>query len=63
MFWALKNTKCSFKKENEDNPLKNGRCGAMVNLTVGCFSNLPLDYSSFGNNALNTTQPYFPNKG
>jgi hypothetical protein len=51
------------KKEDEHNPLKNGRCGAMVNLPVGCFSNLPPDYSAFGNNALNTAQPGFPNKG
>jgi hypothetical protein len=51
------------KKEDEHNPLKNGRCGALVNLPVGCFSNLPPDYSAFGNNALNTTQPGFPNKG
>jgi hypothetical protein len=43
------------KKEDEHNPLKNGRCGAMVNLPVGCFSNFPPDYSTFGNNALNTT--------
>jgi len=41
------------KKENEQNPLKNGRCGAMENLPVGCFSNLPAHYSAFGNNALN----------
>ena len=51
------------KKEDEHNPLKNGRCGAMVNLTVGCFSHLPPDYPTFGNNALNTTQPSFVNKG
>ncbi len=51
------------KKEDEHNPLKNGRCGAMVNSPVGCFSNLPPDYSAFGNNALNTTQPRFPSKG
>jgi hypothetical protein len=35
----------------------------MVNLPVGCFSNLPLEYSAFGNNALNTSQPGFPYKG
>ena len=35
----------------------------MVNLPVGCFSNLPPDYSAFGNNALNKAQPGFPNKG
>jgi hypothetical protein len=51
------------KKEDEHNPLKNGRCGAMVNLPDGCFSNLPPDYYAFGNYALNTTQPGFPNKG
>ena len=51
------------KKEDEHNPLKNGRCGAMVNLPVGCFSDLPPDYSTFGNNALNTAQPSFPYKG
>jgi len=50
------------KKEDEHNPLKNGRFGSMVNLPVGCFSNLPPDYSSFGNNALNTTQAGFPSK-
>ena len=43
-------------------PLKNGRCGAMVNLPVGFFSNLPPNYSSFCNNALNKTQPGFPIK-
>jgi hypothetical protein len=41
------------QKRNEHKPLKNGRCGAMVNLPVGCFSNIPPDYSAFGNNALN----------
>ncbi len=51
------------KKEDEHNPLKNGRCGAMVNLPVGCFSNLPPDYSTFGNNALNIAQPGISNKG
>jgi hypothetical protein len=51
------------KQEDEHNPLKNGRCGAMVNLTVSCFSNLPPDYSTFGNNELNTAQPSFLNKG
>ncbi len=51
------------KKEDEHNPLKNGRCGAMVNLPVGSFPNLPPDYSAFGNNALNTAQPGFSNKG
>jgi hypothetical protein len=51
------------KKEDEHNLLNNGTCGAMVNLPVGCFSNLPPDYSIFGNNALNTAQPGFPNKG
>ncbi len=51
------------KEEDEQNPLKNGRCGAMVNLPVACFSNRPPDYSAFGNNALTTTQPGFPNKG
>jgi hypothetical protein len=51
------------KKEDEHNPNKNGRCGAMVNLPVGCFSKLPPDYSAFGNNALNTAQPGSPNKG
>ena len=51
------------KKENEHNPLKNGRCGAMVNLPVGYFSNLPPDYLAFGNNALNISQPHFPSKG
>jgi hypothetical protein len=35
----------------------------MVNLPVGCFSNLPPDYSAFGNNALNTARIGFPNKG
>jgi hypothetical protein len=36
----------------------------MVNLPIGCFSNLPFDFSAFGNNALlNTTNPGFPNKG
>ena len=35
----------------------------MLNLPVGCFSNLPPNYSLFGNNALNTTQAGFPNKG
>ncbi len=35
----------------------------MVNLLVGCYSNLPPDYATFGNNALNTVQPCFPNKG
>jgi len=35
----------------------------MINLPVGYFSNLPPDYSTFGNNALNTSQPDFPNKG
>jgi hypothetical protein len=35
----------------------------MVNLSVGYFSNLPPDCSTFGNNSLNTTQPGFPNKG
>jgi len=34
----------------------------VVNLPVVCFSNLPLDYSSFGNNAFKTGQPGFPNK-
>jgi hypothetical protein len=61
MFWAQKVQNAVKKKEH--NPRKNGRCGAMVNSTVGCFSNLPSDYSAFGNNALNTTQPGFPNKG
>ena len=51
------------KKEDEHNPLKNGWCGAMVNLPVGYFSNLPPDYSAFGNNALNTSQSGCPNKG
>jgi hypothetical protein len=51
------------KKEYEHNPLKNSRCGAVVNFPVGCFSNLPLNYTEFGNNALNTTQPGFPNRG
>ena len=51
------------KKEDKHNPLKNGRCGAMVNLPAGCFSNLPPDYSAFGKNALNIAQPGFPNKG
>jgi hypothetical protein len=31
--------------------------------TVGCFSNLPPDYSAFGDNALNTAQLVFSNKG
>ena len=35
----------------------------MVNLSVGCFSNLPPYYSAFGNNALNTTHPDFTNNG
>jgi len=51
------------KKEDEYNPLNNGRCVAMVNLPVGCFSNLPPDYLVFGNTALNTAQPGFPKKG
>ena len=49
------------KKEDEHTPLKNGRCGAMVNLPVGSFSNLLRDYSAFGNNALNTAQLGCPN--
>ena len=35
----------------------------MINLSVKCFSNLPPDYSTFSNNALNTTQQGFPSKG
>ncbi len=35
----------------------------MINFPVGCFSHLPLDYSTFGSNAFNTAQPGFPNKG
>jgi hypothetical protein len=50
------------KKEDNHDPIENGRCGAMVNLHVGCFSNLPPDFSTFGNNALNTTQSSFANK-
>ena len=51
------------QKADEHNPLNNGRCGAMVNLPVGCFSKLPLDYLAFGKNAVNKTQPGSPNKG
>ena len=51
------------KQERRHNPLGKGGCDAMVNLPVGCFSNLPPDFSAFGNNALNTSQPGFPNKG
>ncbi len=43
------------KKEEEHNPQENGRCGAMVNLPVGCFSNVPPYFSTFGKTALNTT--------
>ena len=43
------------KIEDEHNPLKNGRCGAMVNLPVDYFSNLPPSYSAFGNNALDNS--------
>jgi hypothetical protein len=51
-------------KKDEHNPLKNGRCGALVILPGGCFSNLPPNYSAFGNNALNKThQLGFTNKG
>jgi hypothetical protein len=32
------------KKEDKHNLLKNGRCGAMVILPDGCFSNLPPVY-------------------
>ncbi len=35
----------------------------MANLPDGCFSNLPPNYSAFGNNALNTAQLGFPSKG
>jgi len=35
----------------------------MINLPGGRFSNLPTDYSAFGNNALNTDQPGISNKG
>ena len=51
------------KQERRHNPLGKGGCDAMVNLPVGCFSNLPPDFSAFGNNALNTSQLGFPNKG
>jgi len=43
------------KKEDKHNPLEKGRCGAMVNLPLGCFLNLLPDFLAFGNNALNTT--------
>jgi hypothetical protein len=59
--WKIQNA--IKQKEDEHNPLKNGRYGAMVNLSVGCFSNLPPYYSAFGNNALNTTHPDFTNNG
>lgn len=45
------------------NPLPGGRCGALVNLPIGCFSNLPSDFRAFGNGILNNTQPGFPNNG
>jgi hypothetical protein len=51
------------KQEDKPFPLENERCGAVVNLPIGCFSNLPSDFSTFGDNALNTTQPRFSNKG
>ena len=35
----------------------------MVNLPVGWFSKLQLEFSTFGNSALNTARPGFPNKG
>jgi hypothetical protein len=35
----------------------------MEYLPVSCFSNLPPDYSAFGNNAWNITQLGFSNKG
>jgi hypothetical protein len=49
------------KKEDKNNPLEKGR--TMVNLPMGCFSNLPPDFSAFGDNALNATQSGLPNKG
>jgi hypothetical protein len=51
------------KSDDTHNPLERGRCDAMVYLHVGSFSNLPPDFSAFGNNALNTAQPGFSNKG
>jgi hypothetical protein len=53
----------SNKKEGKHNPLEKGKCGAMVDLLVGCFTNLLPNFSAFGNNALNTAQPSFLNKG
>jgi hypothetical protein len=32
------------KKEDEHDPLKNGRCGVMITLPLGFFSNLPPDF-------------------
>ena len=51
------------KQEDKKLPLEKGICGAMVNLPIGCFSNLLSYFSAFGNNALNIAQPSFPNKG
>ena len=51
------------KSEDLHHPLTPGRCGAMVNLSIGCFSDLPKSFSAFGNAALNNAQPGFPNRG
>jgi hypothetical protein len=49
------------KEEDNDKPLDKGRWWAMVNLPMGCFSKLPPEFLTFGNNALNKAHPGFPN--
>ena len=51
------------KQEDKHFPLEKGRCEAMVNSPIGCFSNLPYNFSAFGNNALNNAQSSFRSKG
>jgi hypothetical protein len=51
------------QKRRQNSPSRKGRCGAMVKLPVGYLLNLPADFSAFGNNALNSSQPSFSNKG
>jgi hypothetical protein len=62
-FGALKYKMQLNKSDDLHHPLTPGRCGAMVNLLIGCFSDLPKKNSAFGNAALNDAQPGFPNKG
>ena len=50
------------KEKDKQSPPKKGRCGLIVNLPIGCFSNLT-SFLAFGNNALNTAHRGFPNKG